>query len=48
MNFAGFIVYDEKFEDKVQVIWSGSFWGKVSGTQTRMVVMSFAVLNCIL
>ena len=45
---AGFIVYDEKFEEKVQVIWSGIFWGKVSGTQAGRVVRSFVVLSRII
>ena len=48
MNFAGFMVYDEKFEEKVQVIWSGSFCAKVRGTQTGRVVVSFVVLSRIL
>ena len=25
VHFAGFMVYDEKFEEKVQVVWGGSF-----------------------
>ena len=48
MNFAEFMVYDEKFEKKEQVIWSGSFWAKVRGTQTGRVVTSFVVLSRIL
>ena len=48
MNFAGFMVYDEKFEEKVQVIWSWSFWGKMRGTQTGMVVRSFGMLSRII
>ena len=28
VHFAGFMVYDEKFEEKVQVDWSGIFVAK--------------------
>ena len=28
VNFAGFMVYDEKFEEKVQVVLSGVFVAK--------------------
>ena len=29
VRFAGFMVYgEEKFEEKLQVVWSGSFWHK--------------------
>ena len=42
------MVYDEKFEEKVQVIWSWSFCGKVRVTQTGRVVRSFGVLSRII
>ena len=45
MRFAGFIVYDEKFEEKMQIIWSGRFWGKAEAGQTGKLVRSFVELS---
>ena len=39
---------EEKFEEKVQVVWSGSFVAKLRGTQARRVVRSFVVLSRII
>ena len=48
VNFAGFMKYGEKFEEKVQVVLSGVFVTKVEAGQTLKLVRSFVVLSRIL
>ena len=48
INFAGFMVYDEKFEENVQVVSRGVFCGKGEAGQTGKLVRSFVVLSRIL